>query len=132
MFCDKKDRENAGLLTRTCQTTLRCVCKTVFGGTMSRIYRFPSTDGKHLRVLEQMAESVLSLNIPRQFVKLLLEEDAARYKMIYVCEISRDLCFMFIHLPCFKWRSVLWKVRKCIHKTQKNPRSIWGGLNTNH
>lgn len=43
-----------------------------------KLYRFPTSDNKWMRIREQMSESILSFHIPKELISLQIKEDLCR------------------------------------------------------
>ncbi|XP_040823227.1 inositol polyphosphate 4-phosphatase type II isoform X3 [Ochotona curzoniae] len=51
---------------------------TVLKNPVCKLYRFPTSDNKWMRIREQMSESVLSFHIPKELISLHIKEDLCR------------------------------------------------------
>ncbi|XP_077717045.1 inositol polyphosphate 4-phosphatase type II isoform X6 [Canis aureus] len=73
--------------------TLVCECAAPDGGSgkenlpflnavlknpVCKLYRFPTSDNKWMRIREQMSESILSFHIPKELISLHIKEDLCR------------------------------------------------------
>ncbi|XP_072898863.1 type II inositol 3,4-bisphosphate 4-phosphatase isoform X4 [Hemitrygon akajei] len=54
------------------------ILDSVFKNIIYKVYKLPTANGKWLCVREQMAESTLSFHIPKQLIKLFIQEDTRR------------------------------------------------------
>ncbi|KAG3276149.1 inositol polyphosphate-4-phosphatase type II B, transcript variant X5 [Ictidomys tridecemlineatus] len=50
----------------------------VFKNPVCKLYRFPTSDNKWMRIREQMSESILSFHIPKELISLHIKEDLCR------------------------------------------------------
>ncbi|XP_012582342.1 PREDICTED: type II inositol 3,4-bisphosphate 4-phosphatase isoform X2 [Condylura cristata] len=51
---------------------------SVLKNPVCKLYRFPTSDNKWMRIREQMSESILSFHIPRELISLHIKEDLCR------------------------------------------------------
>nr|XP_051675387.1 inositol polyphosphate 4-phosphatase type II isoform X2 [Oryctolagus cuniculus] len=51
---------------------------TVLRNPVCKLYRFPTSDNKWMRIREQMSESILSFHIPKELISLHIKEDLCR------------------------------------------------------
>uniref|UniRef100_A0A8C6QIZ2 phosphatidylinositol-3,4-bisphosphate 4-phosphatase n=1 Tax=Nannospalax galili TaxID=1026970 RepID=A0A8C6QIZ2_NANGA len=51
---------------------------TVLKNPVCKLYRFPTSDNKWMRIREQMSESILSFHIPKELISLHIKEDLCR------------------------------------------------------
>ncbi|XP_008058984.1 type II inositol 3,4-bisphosphate 4-phosphatase [Carlito syrichta] len=54
----------------------------VLRNPVCKLYRFPTSDNKWMRIREQMSESVLSFHIPKELISLHIKEDLCRNQEI--------------------------------------------------
>ncbi|XP_044768546.1 inositol polyphosphate 4-phosphatase type II isoform X2 [Neomonachus schauinslandi] len=52
--------------------------KAVLKNPVCKLYRFPTSDNKWMRIREQMSESILSFHIPKELISLHIKEDLCR------------------------------------------------------
>ncbi|KAK2497416.1 hypothetical protein MC885_006019 [Smutsia gigantea] len=50
----------------------------VLKNPVCKLYRFPTSDNKWMRIREQMSESILSFHIPKELISLHIKEDLCR------------------------------------------------------
>ncbi|XP_032319971.1 inositol polyphosphate 4-phosphatase type II [Camelus ferus] len=54
------------------------VLSSVLKNPVCKLYRFPTSDNKWMRIREQMSESILSFHIPKELISLQIKEDLCR------------------------------------------------------
>ncbi|XP_075399869.1 inositol polyphosphate 4-phosphatase type II isoform X2 [Tenrec ecaudatus] len=54
----------------------------VLTNPVCKLYRFPTSDNKWMRIREQMSESILSFHIPKELISLQIKEDLCRNQEI--------------------------------------------------
>ncbi|XP_054539380.1 inositol polyphosphate 4-phosphatase type II isoform X14 [Pan troglodytes] len=55
---------------------------SVLKNPVCKLYRFPTSDNKWMRIREQMSESILSFHIPKELISLHIKEDLCRNQEI--------------------------------------------------
>eukprot|EP00069_Balaena_mysticetus_P001682 bmy_15473T0 len=79
----------------------------VLKNPVCKLYRFPTSDNKWMRIREQMSESILSFHIPKELISLQIKEDLFFLKGVENGKFSEKTAMIDISLINSQWR-ILW------------------------